>query len=525
MATVKWVVLTASLFLVFQFSTDFLIANPDENTKVFPLKNSSEAKPAEEKLKKENVKEAVKKSDQKKENRKAGKWEISGAECFRYEDWDTFLAKKSTLNHDYSYSGSRTTLNFKYKTDWSAFNATVNWVRFFGLPTNGSAGSGQSYYSQCGQDRDYSKVYFRYFNFVFKGLFGNKNDSATIGRFEYANGAEFKGDNKTIETVKSIRVSDRLFGLNNWTFFQRSMNGILLRKDSDRFQLAGSYWMPTAGSTSMDAGDIIKNIKVLTLSGTFKYNKFIPHQEAQLFFYTYKDNRDTTCSRPDNSGLNVKNGMDINIQNYGFSLIGAYEYSQGVVDTLLWAVVQRGNWFELTQKASAFLAEVGYQWKNVRWTPWFRVGINEGSGDKNPKDGEHGTLFQMLPASRAYAYSTAYNLMNNRDTFLQLILKPHPRTNLRMEYHRLKLVEGADRWYSGSGGTQVCGTSSGITVRTTGGNTDLGSTLDAWISYNFTKQFSLTLLTSRFRGGAVVESSFGSDKNQNLTTLEAIYTF
>jgi len=463
-------------------------------------------------------------SEKREPGRKIGDWQLSFVDTYRYENWDTFLAKKSTLDNQYKFGANRFALTLKYENNWTTFNATVHYVKFFGLPKTASTGAGQSYFRGNFNDQNHSEVYFKTLNFTFKRV-GDKGESLTLGRFNYSSGREFKGDNPKVETVKSSRVANRLIGMGGSTFYQRSVNGVLLNRDNGRFHWTSSYWMPTAGGNSARAGDILEDIKVFTAAGTFKYDKFIPNQEAQIFYYQYQDNRKLAGPRPDNSGKAAITGFNLRIKNFGLSLIGAYTGSKTIVDTLFWAVIQRGDWFEISHSAYAYLLETGIQWKNAPWIPWLRVGFNVGSGDGNPVDGAHKTLFLALPTTRGFAYSTAYNMMNNRDAFIQLLLKPHSRTNIRMEYHRLRLAEGADRWYSGSGAAQDTGTSSGFTGRATGGSTDLGSSLDGWVSYNVDKKLTLILLASRFRGGSAVANTFGAEKNQNLTTLEAVFTF
>jgi len=44
------------------------------------------------------------------------------------------------------------------------------------------------------------------------------------------------------------------------------------------------------------------------------------------------------------------------------------------------------------------MAEAGWQAPaKTLWKPWFRAGVAYGSGDNDPKDGKHGTFFQILP--------------------------------------------------------------------------------------------------------------------------------
>jgi hypothetical protein len=64
-----------------------------------------------------------------------------------------------------------------------------------------------------------------------------------------------------------------------------------------------------------------------------------------------------------------------------------------------------------------------------------RAGINSGSGDPDPNDRDHETFFQMLPTVWLYAQFPFYNMMNNQDVFVQWLLTPHPKVNVRLDFH------------------------------------------------------------------------------------------
>ncbi|MFZ2955834.1 MAG: alginate export family protein [Candidatus Ozemobacteraceae bacterium] len=470
-----------------------------------------------------------KKNSQNSGTKQQEEWSFSGTNCYRYETWNTFLANKSPLNNDYPVSGDRLALTLKYQLPWTTFTSTLDGVKFFNLPNKASFGAGSTYFSN-GNEQNFGKVFFRTLNFTFKRI-GDKGMSGTIGRFDYSNGTECKSDNKTVDWVKSNRISDRLIGTSNWTLYQRSMNGIYLKRDNGRFQGAASAWCPTAGTYSKQAGDIMTAVKVLTLAGTFKYNTFFPNQEFQLFCYNYDDSRAVVAARADNTVTGAKKtasvstgGIDVNMRTYGCSAVGAYESSDSTIDTMVWFALQRGDWYNLAHKAYAYAVEAGYQWKKTPWKPWFRAGLNQSSGDSNPNDGDHKTFFCMMP-TRKYSGTCAYNLMNARDTFAQLMLKPNTRLQVRFDYHQLKLAESADRWYTGGGAMSNTGTVNGFTARSSGGKTDLGSAIEFTGTYTLNKNFKTTLYASRFNGGDVIENSFAAEKNQKFSYIELIYDF
>ena len=73
--------------------------------------------------------------------------------------------------------------------------------------------------------------------------------------------------------------------------------------------------------------------------------------------------------------------------------------------------------------------------------PWFRVGFYDGSGDDNPTDKTHGTFFQVLPTPRPYARFPFFDMINNRDIFASLVLRPHAKWTISNEYHFLSLAQ------------------------------------------------------------------------------------
>jgi hypothetical protein len=111
--------------------------------------------------------------------------------------------------------------------------------------------------------------------------------------------------------------------------------------------------------------------------------------------------------------------------------------------------------------------------------PWLRAGYSQGSGDDTPgttAGGEHRTFFQMLPTPRIYARTPFYNMMNNRDLFASLLLRPARATSVRLEAHKLSLTQSADLWYAGGGAYN--NTVFGFQGRPSGGKRNLATLLD-----------------------------------------------
>ena len=144
---------------------------------------------------------------------------------------------------------------------------------------------------------------------------------------------------------------------------------------------------------------------------------------------------------------------DIEVHTWGAHAIASVDAGPGKIDGLVWAAVQSGDWGRLDHFGWAYALEAGYQLPDLPAAPWLRAGYDRSSGDDNPNDAAHGTFFQIPPTARIYAQLPFYNMMNTEDLFAQLIARPHPRLEVRTDYHWLRLSEPADLWYAGGGAT------------------------------------------------------------------------
>ena len=155
--------------------------------------------------------------------------------------------------------------------------------------------------------------------------------------------------------------------------------------------------------------------------------------------------------------------------------------------------------------------------------PWFRVGYFRSTGDGNPNDNVHGTFFQMLPTTRQYARFPFFNLMNNEDSFGQVMLKPQERLALRTEAHYLRLSSANDLWYSGGGAFQE--QTFGFTGRPSNGKRSLGALLDASLDYTITQRTIFTFYLGVARGGGVEATNYPMGDNSRFAYIEYTQKF
>jgi len=179
---------------------------------------------------------------------------------------------------------------------------------------------------------------------------------------------------------------------------------------------------------------------------------------------------------------------------------------------MAWGLMQRGDWGQLSQESNAFDVEIGWQPEDLPWRPWLRAGYGRTSGDDDPSDGTHGTFFQILPTARIYSLSTFYNLMNNEDAFLQLILRPRKGVVWRTDFHSLRVSESKDLWYQGAGATLADRAPGfGYLGRATGGSQDLMRVLETQLVWQLTGNVSTTLYYGHEFGSSIVRQTFQGD--------------
>ncbi len=450
---------------------------------------------------------------------------LGGEIAVRYAHWNWFEALSD--NNEYSYGFQRTRLNLKFDSKYINIFVQPQYVHIFGLPDDavspsprGPLGMGGLYYLHNKEENPYEvglhQAYLQFQNIL------NKNISLRVGRFEYCDGLEVlsKEDGKKFNTVKKMRLADRLISSFGWSAFSRSFDGGLFSYDNDKINFTSSFFYPTQGGWEKDMNETIEDIKIATATLTAKQGVLFPGVEMTGFYYNYKDDRNVT-QRIDNSGISTSaDGVDIDIHMIGGHLLGVYDLGPGQLDVLFWGGGQFGDWYELDQQAYAVDGEIGYQFTKFPWKPWLRMGYFYGSGDNNAGDGDHGTFFQMAPGTRKYELLPFCDLMNTRDLFLQIITKPLNKLTVRADYHFIWLTESKDRWYMGSGPTQEEGSIFGYLARPTNGEDDLAQELDLIVNYAVNPQCNIVLSYSHIFGKNVIEKIYAGNNNADYVSME-----
>jgi hypothetical protein len=323
--------------------------------------------------------------------------------------------------------------------------------------------------------------------------------TATVGRFDVKDGLETTPADATLATLKQTRIAERLVGPFDFTHVTRSFDGGRVAWDHGAWNLTGLATRPTQGGFEVSANREL-DAALAGVAATLRRLPHAPPIDARVFWLYYQDGRDAPL-KVDNRPLDVRAADHdrIVVHSVGSHLLAALDAGPGVVDLLGWGVVQTGDWGMLDHRAWAWALEAGYQLPRLPAAPWLRIGWNRSAGDDDPADDDHRTFFQVLPTPRIYAQLPFYNLMNSDDVFASLTLRPHRRVTLRFDWHRLRLTEGRDLWYSGGGATS--NTVFGFAGIPAGGHRALAEVADA--SLNVT-------LPWRLRFGAYYGHAFGA---------------
>ena len=224
--------------------------------------------------------------------------------------------------------------------------------------------------------------------------------------------------------------------------------------------------------------------------------------------------------KTDNRPLAARSGDtgNVRVTTAGGNYLHVFPSAAGKFDVLFWGVLQTGRWGTLDHRAGAAAVEAGYQPPARVLRPWFRAGYSFGSGDGNPNDGEQNTFFQLLPTPRIYARMPFYNMMNNEDTFGELILRPHQKVSIRSDVHWLRLAKQNDLWYQGGGAFQPW--TFGFSGRPSNGNRSLATVFDAGAEIQVNSNVGVGAYFADAESKSVTSAIYPNDKRAKFGYVE-----
>jgi len=459
---------------------------------------------------------------------KLGRLVVSGSLRTRLEAWDWF---RDSANGSYAYSGSLLRVGLTGDKGGYEWQIELALPVLLGLPSNsvaagvqGQMGFGATYFSANSAGRNSALPFIKQGFIRFKNLGSGNHQSLRLGRMELTEGAEIMPQNGTLAALKRDRVAQRLLGNFGFTHVGRSFDGTQYVFDDSKTNVTLFGARPTRGVFQVDGwGEL--GINVFYGAVTREISGRRSAAEWRLFGIGYSDYRDGTV-KTDNRLLSQRLAERdrIHIATAGGHFLQVAETAAGVFDFLFWGAWQGGSWGILGQRAGAVAVEAGWQPAALRQLrPWVRVGFDYGSGDGNREDRTHGTFFQLLPTPRGYARFPFYNLMNMRDAFGEVMIRPHGNFTLRVDVHSLRLARRNDLWYLGGGAFQPW--TFGYTGRPSGGNSGLATLYNASADYGVNAHVSVSVYYGHATGKSVIESIYPQGKSANFGFAELTYRF
>ena len=448
---------------------------------------------------------------------------IAGSVRVRGEDWNWF--ESSTADASYTFGHALIRLGATYSNPRLDVMVEGSQPTLLGAPTNavatgpaGQLGMGATYRVANGEDRagGFLKQAFVRFKNV-----GAKGNMARLGRIEFVDGAESVPSDSTVAWLKRERIAHRLLANFAFSAAQRSYDAVHVARNTPRYNVTLMAGMPTEGVFQLDGQGTLTDIHVGYGALTLPFSG----ADFRLFGLRYEDRR--PIAKVDNRPAPVRTTdlSSVKVNTLGANLVLAHMLGSAKTDLLLWGAVQNGVWGAQDHRGGAFAVEGGVQ-PAIPLKPWLRVGFSQGSGDDTPgttAGGEHTTFFQVLPTPRIYARTPFYNMMNNRDLFSSLILRPARGTSIRTEVHRLSLTRSNDLWYAGGGAFNE--TVFGYQGRPSGGQRNLATLADVGADRAFGPLLNVGAYFGMVFGSDVVKALHPAGEDGKFLYLELTRRF
>jgi len=457
---------------------------------------------------------------------KLGPFNVTVNWRFRMEAWDFF--EPSTGQNAYAFEHSLLRIGIGQKTDafeWLLEGAADG---IFDLPSAavqpglpGQLGLGGTYYAANGNVRNTASGFLKQ---AYVGFKLPAKGKVRLGRFTFLDGAEMQPKDKTLATLINTRIVQRLIGDFGFSAAQRSFDGMQVGFNEGNSNITLFAARPTQGvfqMREMDELDINLFYGAFNVPVTTKNNA----GELRIFAIGYMDDR-AGILKTDNRPVAVRTAdtNQIRVGTYGADYVHVLHTDhQGQFDFLAWGAFQNGGWGVQTQRAEAFVGELGWQPPIRVINPWFSAGYSYGSGDSNPNDNIHGTFFQIMPTPRPYDRFPFYNMMNNEDFYGSAVFRLPCSFAIRSELHALRLANAQDLWYGGGGAFQP--NTFGYTGRASGGARSLANVWDVSLDVPLRYGFSITTYYAHAWGKSVIANIFPAGANAQFGYVETNFRF
>jgi hypothetical protein len=388
-------------------------------------------------------------------------------------------------------------------------------------PPQGALGLGAAYYGANKLRSNYATAFLKQGFVQFRPRAGA---ALKAGRFEFFDGTEVPIADPTLSGLVQSRVGHRLISNEAFPAAQRSFDGALFTWNSGPNNATAFGARSTAGGVHLNGW---KELAIEVFYGA--YNRAVKGGRGvgsfRTFVVGYVDHRDDVV-KPDNRPAPIRTADrdTIALATFGANYAQVLDAQDaGTVDVIGWVAVQTGSWGALSQRAWSGFAEAGWQPRDVAFRPWIRGGYRYSSGDSDPADDRNGTFYQVFGATRQYAKFPFYNLMNLKDAYLLVALRPRPDVTVRSELHGLTLADRADLWYGGGGPGQS--DAFGYAGRPSQGSDSLATLWDLGVDTTLIPHLGVNLYYGFASGGDVIERTYPKNANGQFAFIETVLRF
>jgi hypothetical protein len=162
---------------------------------------------------------------------------------------------------------------------------------------------------------------------------------------------------------------------------------------------------------------------------------------------------------------------------------------------------ERGNDGPNDIRAWATTGGLGYRIDRLRWKPRVFWQYDYASGDRNPKDGEHGTFDTMYPTAHdRFGVADLFGWQNIVAGRVGITIEPRHRWTLTGQYLHFWLASATDALYNTSG-VAIIRDPSGKS------GTHIGQEYDAYTWYELNRHLNLGVGVGHFQGGQFLQST------------------
>jgi hypothetical protein len=452
---------------------------------------------------------------------KLGSLTVSVSWRLRTEAWDWF--QPTTGENAYAFTHSLLRVGIGQKSEGFEWLLEGAQDSILGLADKavvpgrqGQLGLGGTYFVANGSGQNNANGFVKQ---TYVGFKIPANGKLRLGRFTLFDGAEVAPKDKTLATLVTTRITQRLIGDFGFSAVQRSYDGAQLafNAGTSNFTLLGAR--PTRGVYQIDGmGEL--NVDLFYGAYTVSVTTHKNAGELRVFALGYIDER-ASVLKTDNRSVPARTAdkQHIRIGTYGANYIHVFHTDHhGQFNALVWGTLQNGSWGVQEHRAGAFVGEFGWQPPVRVINPWFSAGYSFGSGDSNSTDNTHGTFFQMLPTPRPYARFPFYNMENNKDYYGTAVFRFPYSLAVRSELHALRLANAQDLWYLGGGAFQP--STFGYTGRASGGQGSLANVWDVSLDFPLRYGFSVTTYYAHAWGKGVIASIYPTGTNAQFGYVE-----